>query len=414
LSLIDRGVNDAGDGIDMWTFFKIGSIGDIRGFDTHQCINIGVVGGVIQTHKGSIIRIVQSYTMLTKEPTIHCPYHFEWYKNDVKDKSIIVPGGLQHIQTVVGYPTPLNIKDGLTHLSIDPNTDHKWDNLPNVICTSELEWDPSVLDNDVREDEQWGEVPTPKYFCDEIGDCPVFYDAHETDLGLTPEDTLPGSTPSGPCVLKWWFLGLTCLVLGYILCTLASSMAPELSPNAVPYTARVRVLTSDSEVIIYRSLLHSTTSDDNNFYACMSGGESSINNGILNDRAIINLCKLAGTSNNAGMSSNGTKVDPIPSLIFNSGGKSHIHNGSLKDRSHIESKHVDMLNDDVMPTEISKHPAMPIDSGMITDGIEPLPPPEPPPLIFTPEKLRRCTFLMDKKEDSQKLIGQVIVSQGSQ
>jgi hypothetical protein len=216
LSLIDRGVNDIGDGIDMRAFFKIGCIGNTRGFDTHQCSNIGAVGGVIQTHKGSIIRIIQSYTMLTKEPTIHSPCQFEWYENDVKDKSIIVSGGLQCIQTVVGCPTPLNIKGGLTHLSIDPNTDHKWDNLPHVIRASELEWDPSVLDHDIREDEQWGEVPTLKSFFDEIGDNPVFYDAHETELGLTPEANLPGSTPSGPCVLKWWFVGLTCLVLGYI------------------------------------------------------------------------------------------------------------------------------------------------------------------------------------------------------
>jgi hypothetical protein len=63
----------------MWTFFKIGFIGDITtGFDTHQCINIGAVRGVIPTHKGSIIRIIQSYTMLTKEPTIHYPCQFEW------------------------------------------------------------------------------------------------------------------------------------------------------------------------------------------------------------------------------------------------------------------------------------------------------------------------------------------------
>jgi hypothetical protein len=96
----------------------------------------------------------------------------------------------------------------------------------------------------VREDEQWGEVLTPKSFCDEIGDNPVFYDAHETELGLTPEDNLPGSTPSGPCVLKWWFLGLMCLILGYILGTFASSIAPELSPHAVPFTVGVRVLTS--------------------------------------------------------------------------------------------------------------------------------------------------------------------------
>jgi hypothetical protein len=55
----------------------------------------------------------------------------------------------------------------------------------------------------------------------------------------------------------------------------------------VPYTVRVRVLASDSEVIVYQSLLHSTTSDDDNFHACMSGGESSINNGILTFKCII-------------------------------------------------------------------------------------------------------------------------------
>jgi hypothetical protein len=101
-------------------------------------------------------------------------------------------------------------------------------------------------------------------------------------------------------------LGLTCLVLRYIFGTFASLMAPELSPNAVPYTVSVRVLTSDSEVIIYRSLLHSTTSYDDNFHACMSGGESPINTGILNDRSIINQSNFAGMSDTAGMSNNGT------------------------------------------------------------------------------------------------------------
>jgi hypothetical protein len=131
----------------------------------------------------------------------------------------------------------------------------------------------------------------------------------------------------------------------------------------------------------------------------MSGGEISINNGILNDRAIINQCKLAGTSNNAGMYNTGTGVNPPPPIIFNAGGESHIHNGSLKARSQIDK---------------STHPAMPTDASMLTDGVEPLPPPEPPPLIFTPEKLISRTFLMDKQEDSQKFRGQIVVSQGSQ
>jgi hypothetical protein len=118
----------------------------------------------------------------------------------------------------------------------------------------------------------------------------------------------------------------------------------------------------------------------------MSGGESSINNGILNERAIINQCKLAGTSNNAGMFNTGTNINPPPPIIFNAGGESHIHSGSLKARSQIDK---------------SKHSAIPTDAGMLTDGIEPLPPPEPPPLILKPEKLIRQTFLTEKQGDGQ-------------
>jgi hypothetical protein len=91
--------------------------------------------------------------------SIHSPCQFEWYKNDVKDKSIHVPGGLQCIQTLDGY-----IMDSPVCPSI------QWDNLPHVILTSELEWDPSVLDHDYKEDEQWGEVPELDSSFDEVGD----------------------------------------------------------------------------------------------------------------------------------------------------------------------------------------------------------------------------------------------------
>jgi hypothetical protein len=53
LSLIDRGANGGIAGIDVRTIFKTGCTVDIRGIDNHQCTNIdiGTVGGVIQTQK---------------------------------------------------------------------------------------------------------------------------------------------------------------------------------------------------------------------------------------------------------------------------------------------------------------------------------------------------------------------------
>jgi hypothetical protein len=65
---------------------------------------------------------------------------------------------------------PLSIQDGLTCLNICLYTDQELDTLPHVILTSELEWDPSVLDHIFKEDEQWGEAPTFKSQFDEVGD----------------------------------------------------------------------------------------------------------------------------------------------------------------------------------------------------------------------------------------------------
>jgi hypothetical protein len=183
---------------------------------------------------------MHQYALLNKGATIHSPCQFEWYKNDLNDKSINVPGGLQRIQTLDNYIIPLSIKDGLVRLSIRPYTDHEWDNLPHVIPTSELEWDPSVLDHNFKEDEQWGEVPGLDSSFDDYGDYkhrvvvqhlayfhrqdgdllddvldqsvldaqtsqvlhePVFYDAHETEIAI-PKGIPLEPTPSGPTVVS--------------------------------------------------------------------------------------------------------------------------------------------------------------------------------------------------------------------
>jgi hypothetical protein len=94
------------------------------------------------------------YALLNKGSSIHSPCQFEWYKTDVNDKSILVPGGIQWIQTLDGYIIPLSIQDGLTRLKICPYTDQEFKALPHVIVSLELEWDPSVLDNEFKEYEQ--------------------------------------------------------------------------------------------------------------------------------------------------------------------------------------------------------------------------------------------------------------------
>jgi hypothetical protein len=169
-SLVYRGANGGVAGNDVRVIFKTNCSVDIKGIVNHRCTNIdiGTVGGVIHTNKGPVIGILNQYALLNKGSSIHSPCQFKWYKNDVNNKSIIVPGGPQCIQTLDGYIIPLSIQDGLTRLNIRPYTDQEFNTLPHVILTSELEWDPSTLDHTFKADEQWGEVPTFKSQFDDV------------------------------------------------------------------------------------------------------------------------------------------------------------------------------------------------------------------------------------------------------
>ena len=70
--------------------------------------------------------------------------------DDVNDRSIHTPDGLQRIKPVVGYIFPLSIRDGLPYLDMRPYTDDEFNTLPHVVfTTSDVDWDPRILDFDV-------------------------------------------------------------------------------------------------------------------------------------------------------------------------------------------------------------------------------------------------------------------------
>lgn len=257
LSLIDRGANGGVAGQDVRVIHKTNRSVDIRGIDNHQVtdIAIGTVGGVVTTQKGPVIAIMHQYALHGKGSTIHSAAQLEWFKCDVNDKSVKV-GGLQRIKTLDGYTIPLCIQEGLPRLDIRPYTDAEWDSLPHVFLTGETDWDPSVLDHNPEDDEQWADAldtleadPTTNLF-DEFGNyrkrviiqhseyfqrqdgddmediidqCvyhasisagsdPIFYDAHEyfiNDHGLEDdaadddeEEHLPPALPPEPRVVS--------------------------------------------------------------------------------------------------------------------------------------------------------------------------------------------------------------------
>jgi hypothetical protein len=156
-------VNDIGIGTvagdDVCIIFCTSWTADIKGIDNHHVndIGIGTVGSVVNTQHGLVIAIMQRYALLGTRASIHSPCQFEWYKNDVNDKSTHIPGGLQRITTLDGNIIPLSIKVGL----VCPQTDHEFDTLPRVFFTSELEWDPTVLDHEFDLESQYGDVYDP-------------------------------------------------------------------------------------------------------------------------------------------------------------------------------------------------------------------------------------------------------------
>ena len=97
---------------------------------------------------------MHQYAYTGKGKSIHSSAQLEWFKQNVHDKSVKV-GGQQCITTNDGYVIPLNIKSGLPYMPMRPYTDSEWDTLPHVILTADSDWDPTVLDNDLADDDEW-------------------------------------------------------------------------------------------------------------------------------------------------------------------------------------------------------------------------------------------------------------------
>jgi hypothetical protein len=116
LSLIDCCVNGGFTGEDVLIIYWTNCTFDIEGIDNQNVNDIGdgTFGGVVQTQRGPVMAIMNQYALLGKKASIHSPCQSEWYTNDVNEKSIYVPGGLQQITTLEGYTITLTIKDGFS------------------------------------------------------------------------------------------------------------------------------------------------------------------------------------------------------------------------------------------------------------------------------------------------------------
>ena len=130
-SLIDRGANGDVAGADVRVIASTHRAVNVQGISEHRVTDLKIVtaGGVVQTQRGPVIAIFNQYAHISMGKTIHSSVQLEEFGLEVNEKSVHVPGGLQHIKTPDGYVLPIQIKDGLPYVALRPYTDDEWEML---------------------------------------------------------------------------------------------------------------------------------------------------------------------------------------------------------------------------------------------------------------------------------------------
>ncbi|EEC44015.1 predicted protein [Phaeodactylum tricornutum CCAP 1055/1] len=155
-ALVDRGANGGLAGCDVKVVNKTGRSASITGINEHTLSDLDIVtaAGFVESHKGPIIVIMHQYAYLGKGKTIHSSAQLEHYRNTVEDRSRNV-GGQQRIVTLDDYIIPLHVRQGLPYMDMRQPTDSEFESLPHVVLTSDIDWDPSILDNEVDMVNDW-------------------------------------------------------------------------------------------------------------------------------------------------------------------------------------------------------------------------------------------------------------------
>ena len=170
LTLVDRGANGGIAGDDVRVINRApGRTVDVQGIDNHQVTDIPIVTslGFIQTQRGPAIAVMNQQAYIGKGQSILSSGQMEHFKIHVDDKSIKV-GGKQQLTTPEGFIIPLDIKNGLPYLKMRPPTDRELSNpdIPHIVLTSDVDWDPSVLDYSIPDMDAWVQS-TPDYASDD-------------------------------------------------------------------------------------------------------------------------------------------------------------------------------------------------------------------------------------------------------
>jgi hypothetical protein len=154
--LIDRGANGGLAGSDIKVINKTDRSASITGINNHTLPDLDIVtaAGLVESQNGPIIVILPQYAHHGKGKTIDSSAQLEYYKNIVEDQSRVL-GGKQRIVTLDDYVNPLHVRQGLAYRDMHPPSDAEFDTLPHVVLTSDVNWDPSIIDNEIDLATDW-------------------------------------------------------------------------------------------------------------------------------------------------------------------------------------------------------------------------------------------------------------------
>ena len=147
-SLVDGGCNGGVFGSDCLILDETSQRVDVKGIANVKIdsLPIGSTAGLIKSSVGPIIGIFAQYGLYGKGKTIHSVTQLRSFGHDVNDISKAFPGGKQCITTPDGYIIPLAIRDGLCYLDMRPPTEEEFNQLPHVLMTADVPWNPQQHD----------------------------------------------------------------------------------------------------------------------------------------------------------------------------------------------------------------------------------------------------------------------------
>jgi hypothetical protein len=167
-ALVDRGANGSICGDDMLVLEgreRFVSVSGLTGYKVDQLCLV-TARALIPTHKGPAVATFHQMAHLGKGKSILSCIQMEHYGAVINDKPTRL-GGKQCI-LVDGYQIPLDVNSGLPYLRCRKPTPDEVANLPHLIMTTDVDWDPCICDNNIDDIEQFYDANM-----DEVSDSPL-------------------------------------------------------------------------------------------------------------------------------------------------------------------------------------------------------------------------------------------------